>query len=150
MTGNTTAAPGLRDRLNTLVVDLRKRQGARYIVVGGTTYVFELIAIVVAQHFGASAVWSVGLSFWLGLVVSFVMQKLITFADKRARPKILVPQIVIYSLLVGWNFTFTLLMTDWLQHDLPVVVIRTLAIGVTTIWNYYLYKTAIFRVPIVD
>jgi putative flippase GtrA len=150
MPQNVTSTPDLRARLSALLVDLRQRQGARYIVVGGSTYVFELAAIVVAQYFGAGAVLAVAVSFWLGLLISFTLQKLITFGDKRTHHRILLPQFVMFAALVLFNFGFTVGVTDLLQHSLPVVVIRTLAIGITTLWNYYLYKTRIFRVPIVD
>jgi putative flippase GtrA len=55
----------------------------RYLVIGVSVYLFELVVIIVAQQLGASAVVAVGLSFALGLTVSFLLQKIITFGDKR-------------------------------------------------------------------
>ena len=133
--------------MNSTLEELRQRQGVRYVVVGGTTYAFELVVIVLAQRMGASAVVSVGASFWLGLLVSFSLQKLVTFGDKRTHHRILLPQIAAFSALVMFNFGFTLLVTKLLEHTFPVVVTRTLALGVTTLWNYYLYRTRIFRQP---
>ncbi len=135
---------------NRRLLELRQRPGVRYVVVGGTTYAFELVVIVVMQQLGASAVWSVAVSFWLGLLVSFTLQKLITFGDRRTQSRVLVPQIVAFTLLVLFNFGFTIVVTKLLEHVLPVVVTRTLALGVTTMWNYYLYRTRIFRVPVID
>src|SRR5665213_1866647 len=112
----------------------------RYLVTGGSVYVLELLVIVIAQHLGASAVISVGLSFWIGLVISFALQKLVTFGDKRLHHRILLPQILAFSLLVLFNFSFTLIVTKLLSPTLPAVVTRTLALGITTIWNFYLYK----------
>lgn len=134
------------------LIDLLKRPGIRYLIVGGSVYLFELVVIYVAQHNGASAVVAVGLSFWLGLIVSFVLQKVVTFSDKRTHHKILIPQIVAVTLLVLFNFGFTILVTKLLAHALPAVVTRTIALGVTTIWNFYLYKTRIFKTdePILD
>jgi putative flippase GtrA len=132
------------------LVELRQRPGLRYLVVGGSTYVFELAVIVVAQHLGASAVTAVAVSFWFGLFVSFTLQKLVTFGDKRTHHKVVLPQIGAFSVLVMFNFGFTIVVTRLLEHTLPVVAIRTLAIGVTTLWNYYLYKTRIFVVPVID
>ena len=117
----------------------------RYVLIGGSVYVFEILMIVVAQHLGASAVVAVGVSFWLGLMVSFVLQKLVTFGDKRMHSRVLLPQIVAFSALVLFNFGFTLLLTKLLEHVLPAVVTRTLAVGMTTLWNFYLYKTRIFK-----
>ncbi len=124
---------------------LLQKPGHRYLVVGGSIYGLELVVIVIAQRFGASAVLAVGLSFWIGLVVSFALQKLVTFGDKRLHHRVLLPQIIAFSLLVLFNFGFTLLVTKLLYPALPAVVTRTLALGITTIWNFYLYKTRIFK-----
>src|SRR4051812_34621007 len=82
---------------------LLKRPGYRYLVVGGSIYVLELIIIVAAQSLGASAVVAVGLSFWIGLIISFLLQKLVTFGDKRTHHKILITQVAAFSLLVLFN-----------------------------------------------
>ena len=117
----------------------------RYLITGVSIYVFELAVIVIAQQLGANAVVATGLSFWLGLIVSFIIQKLFTFGDKRTHHKVLGPQILAFSGLVLFNFGFTVLATDLLDQWLPATVIRTLALGTTTIWNFYLYKTRIFK-----
>jgi putative flippase GtrA len=129
---------------------LRRHPLIRYVIVGGCTFAFELAVILVARHEGVGAVWAVALSFWLGLLVSFVLQKLITFGDKRVHHKVVLPQFGAFAALVSFNFGFTVLMTYLFQHVMPVLVVRTLALLITTIWNFYLYKTKIFRVPIVD
>jgi len=116
----------------------------RYLINGGSVYVFELVVIVVAQSFGASAVVAVGISFWLGLIVSFILQKFVTFKDKRVHHRVLIPQLIAFSLLVLFNFGFTLLVARLLIHVVPAVISRTVALGITTFWNFYLYKTRIF------
>lgn len=127
------------------ITELLKKPGVRYLLTGGSVYLLELLVIVVAEHYGSSPVVAVGLSFWIGLVVSFIIQKVFTFGDKRVNHKILLPQVICFSLLVLWNFGFTVLVTDLLKDTLPPVVTRTLALGVTTVWNFYLYKTRIFK-----
>jgi putative flippase GtrA len=128
------------------------RPFGRYLVIGGSVYLFELIVIFVAQQAGSSAVVAVGVSFWLGLIVSFLLTKFVTFRDRRTHRKVLVPQILAVSLLVLFNFGFTLLVTRLLSHVLPAVVCRTVALGITTIWNFYLYRTRIFKTgtPVID
>ena len=122
----------------------------RYITVGLCVYAIELLAILEAQHLGASSVVAVAISFWLGLVVSFGLQKVITFKDKRMHHKVLIPQIVVFSLLVIFNFCFTILVTKLISPPVPAVVSRTIALAVTTFWNFYLYKTRIFNQPFMD
>lgn len=117
----------------------------RYLIIGISVYLFELLVIAVAQRFGANNIVAVGLSFWLGLSVSFILQKLITFQDKRTHHKVLIPQLVAFSVLVLFNFGFTLLVTQLFSGILPATATRTVALGITTIWNFYLYKTRIFK-----
>jgi len=122
-----------------------QRRGYRYLFIGGTVYVLEMLVIVAAQALHANAVIAVGISFWVGIVASFLLQKFVTFSDTRVRSQILLPQIVAFALLVLFNFGFTLFITDILAPSLPATITRTLALGVTTVWNFYLYKTRIFK-----
>jgi len=129
-----------RERVHVLL----QRRGIRYLIVGGTVYILELIIIVVAQKLGATPTQAVAISFTIGLIISFFLQKLFSFGDRRMHHKILIPQVVAVGLLVIWNFSFTIVVTRLLQNVLPPTVTRTIALGITTIWNYYLYKTRIF------
>jgi len=124
---------------------LLEKPGYRYLLIGGSVYAFEIIVIIVAQLLGAGPVMAVALSFTLGTLVSFALQKLVTFGDKRMHHKIVIPQLVATCLLVVFNFGFTLLVTKLLAHVWPAIFSRTLALGITTIWNFYLYKTHIFK-----
>src|SRR5579859_2547479 len=131
--------------MKTKLANLLKRPVYRYLIIGGSVYGLELLVILVAQKLGASPVAAVGISFWAGLVVSFILQKLVTFGDKRLAPKIVTGQVLAFSFLVLFNFGFTLLVTKLLSPPIPAVITRTLALGTTTIWNFYLYKTRIFK-----
>jgi putative flippase GtrA len=122
-----------------------QRPGLRYLLIGGTVYVLELLIIIFAQRSGASDVVAVGMSFWIGLSISFALTKFVTFSDKRVHPKILVSQVGLYMLLIGFNFGFTILAVKLLSGSVPPTVSRTVALAITTIWNFYLYKTRIFR-----
>lgn len=124
---------------------LLRPTGIRYLIIGGSVYVFELAVILSAEASGASAAWAVAISFSLGTLVSFFLQKLVTFGDKRMHHKILLSQMIATGLLILWNLVFTVLLTKLLEDYLPTVAIRTIALGITTIWNFYLYKTRIFR-----
>ena len=124
---------------------LLRQRFYRYLIVGGSVYIFELGVIALVQWRGGSAVLAVGLSFWLGLILSFGLQKGVTFGDKRLRRSVLLPQVLAFSVLVMFNFGFTVFTTNLLSPWAPAAVTRTLALGATTIWNFYLYKTRIFR-----
>lgn len=131
----------MKSRIDRLLA----RKSARYLIVGGSVYLFEIVIIVIAQYFGASAVLAVTLSFWIGLVASFLLQKFFAFGDKRLHRRILLPQAVAFATLVLFNFGFNLVATKLLELYLPAVVIRTLTLAATTLWNFYIYRTRIFK-----
>lgn len=130
--------------MNHLKVLLQK-PGYRYLIIGVVVYVFELAVIIDAQSMGASATWAVAVSFCLGTAVSFFLQKLVTFGDKRMHHKVLIPQLIATALLIVFNLTFSVALTKLLQNHLPAIATRTIALAITTIWNFYLYKTRIFK-----
>jgi putative flippase GtrA len=117
----------------------------RYLAVGIFVYVLELVVIVVAGASGVQPTWAVGLSFWVGLLVSFVLQKFVTFGDRRIHHKVLTKQITVYALLVLFNFGFTLLVTALLTPMFPAILTRSAALAITSFWNFFLYKTKIFN-----
>ena len=131
----------MRERLSQLA----GRPWARSVVVGGSVYLFEIAVIVAAQQAGASAVWAVTISYVLGTLLAFGLQKFVTFGDMRRQRRIVAGQLLATGALVAWNLGFTVLLTRLLQDSLPAVIIRTLAILITTSWNFYLYRTSIFK-----
>lgn len=133
----------MKQRLITLL----DRPIVRYLVVGGSVYVLELGVIFTAQELGASAVWAVALAFWIGLVISFGLQKIVTFRDRRSQRGIVLRQFIAVTALVLWNFGFTIAVTKLLEGHIDAAIARTLALLITTIWNFTLYKTSIFRQP---
>jgi putative flippase GtrA len=126
---------------------LLQRPFVRYLIVGGGVYLLELGIILVAQNMGASATVAVALSFWIGLLVSFLLQKFVTFSDKRTHHRIVIKQALAVVTLVAWNFVFTILVTKLLEDRLAPTITRTIALAITTFWNFYLYRTSIFRQP---
>jgi len=127
---------------------LISHSGVRYVLIGGFVYLIELSSILVLKYIGFDSIVSVAISFWLGLVLSFVAQKYITFNDKRSKGSIVLSQVVAVSLLVLFNFGFTLMFTHFTAGFMSLVISRTIALIFTTVWNYYFYKNHIFRVKI--
>lgn len=116
----------------------------RYLVIGGSVYLLEMIIILTSQKLGASPVTAVGVGFWVGLVVSFLLTKFVTFSDNRKNTKVVLSQAVAYGALVLFNFLFALLVAKIFVNILPAVASRTISLIITTIWNYFLYKRHIF------
>ncbi|HEY8886538.1 MAG TPA: GtrA family protein [Candidatus Microsaccharimonas sp.] len=120
---------------------LAQHQIIRYLFIGGFSYVIEILILFTLNHvLHFSPTISVAISFWVGFVVAYVLQKIVTFQNKEKSRHAIAKQLVGYSLLVLWNYGFTLLVVELFQNNLPVVVLRTIVIAITTIWNYALYK----------
>jgi putative flippase GtrA len=90
--------------MKTKLKILLQNPGYRYLVIGVSVYLFELLVIIVAQSLGASAALAVGLSFWLGLLISFALQKFVTFNDKRIHHRVLLPQVIAFSSFNGHDY----------------------------------------------
>lgn len=126
------------------------KPSVRYVLVGGSAYVIEVAIIVLVQRAHGTSIEAVALSYCVGLVYTFILQKFFSFGDKRTHHTVLLPQILMITALVIFNFIFTVALTALLQHTLPAIVTRTIAIGITVMWNYYLYKAHIFKTIIID
>jgi putative flippase GtrA len=124
---------------------LKSRLKRRYIVSGLIVYALEMLIIIVLQALDYSSVIAVSVSFWLGLLATFVIHKIVTFKDKRVHHKILARQIVAFLGLVIFNYLFTVVMVYLFKHLLPTIVIRTLTLAITIIWNLYIYKAHVFK-----
>lgn len=92
-----------------------------------------------------TSVLAVGISFWLGFLIAFVLQKLIAFKNTDRSKKTVARQTLLYSGLVGVNYLFTLAFVAIFGPILGTIVARTIALIITTGWNYVIYSKLIFR-----
>ncbi|HEY8992728.1 MAG TPA: GtrA family protein [Candidatus Microsaccharimonas sp.] len=129
-----------------MIRTLAQHQIIRYLFVGGFSYVIEIATLYsFNQLLHVSATISVTISFWVGFIIAYTLQKLITFQNKEKSRKALTKQLIGYSLLVLWNYAFTLLVVELFHASVSVIILRTIVIAITTVWNYFLYKK-LFRV----
>lgn len=131
--------------ISRLIQHIKTSTLLRYIIVGGTSYAIELsvlLLLVHVLHFNTTLAVSIG--FWLGLVISFLLQKFLAFKNTDTRARRLTIQTVYYALLVLFNYGFTLLFVHLLEPFIDLSIARTLALIITTAWNYIIYKKVIF------
>ena len=127
-----------------MIKKLWKNTAVRYCFIGGLSYVIELIALFsLFKVFGLPRTVATGISFWIGLVIAFLLQKKFAFKDYSTETKVIAKQGVFYGLLIVFNYLFTLAVVSVFSNDL-LFFSRTLALAITTIWNYFIYKQQIF------
>lgn len=113
----------------------------RYLIVGIIAYLVEMGALLGLRHgLKLSPVGSVAISFWVGFVTAFIMQKLITFQNYERAAKAMTKQLGGYSLLVAWNYAFTLIAVHIFATTTSVFIIRTIVIAIVTVWNFAIYR----------
>ena len=113
----------------------------RYIVVGGLSYLFEMTVILLLKKiFSLTNVEAVTISYWIGLGVAFILQKIITFSNLDKRLHIIGKQVIIYVVLVLFNYSLNILAVDIFARDSNVYLIRTLVILFCTLINFPVYK----------
>lgn len=118
----------------------------RYILVGGTSFALEiLILLIFIKLLNVNESIAVSIGFWSGLIISFILQKFFAFKDNSVDFSRLSTQTIYYGVLVLINYVFTLLFTLILTPIFGLIVSRTLALIITTCWNYIIYKKVIFN-----
>jgi putative flippase GtrA len=131
-----------------MIRTLAQHQIIRYLFVGGFSYVIEIAVLDSANHIlQLSAAISVTISFWVGFIVAYILQKIVAFQNKEKSRKAITKQLIGYGLLVLWNYGFTLIVVELFHTSVSVIVLRTIVIAITTIWNYVLYKK-LFKVNV--
>jgi putative flippase GtrA len=117
----------------------------RYILAGGLSFVFELAILVTLKNVaGLSATISTAIAFWFGLAASFLLQKIFAFKDYEKTLGKISKQIGSYMILVGFNYIFTILFVSFFPEKYYIYT-RTIALILTTCWNYLIYKKIIFK-----
>lgn len=117
---------------------------ARYVLVGGGSFALELCSLLfLSRVLDIPRTGAVAASFWVGLLASFILQKTFAFKDYRRERKLIFGQLTQYSILVVFNYIFTLAVVGIFPESL-LVASRTLALAITTTWNYMFYKKFLF------
>lgn len=130
------------DRLRKL---LKESSFSRYVFVGGLTYVIDM-AVLIGLYAGlhTSRALAASASFWTGLLFSFLLQKLVAFQDYQREVKAISHQALSYGVLVAFNYVLTVFVVS-LFPGRDIVYSRTLAVAITTVWNYFIYNRLVFK-----
>jgi putative flippase GtrA len=127
----------------------KKHTGIRYLFVGGTSYVFELSALLLTYHLTGSKAWAAAVAFLVGFCIAFVLQKLVAFQEFSKEMKALSRQWGLYILLNAWNYAFTVAFVSVFPAK-HLVLSRTVALVMMSAWNYVIYRKIIFRKRVKD
>lgn len=119
----------------------------RYLFTGGGSFVLETALLwFLVQTLSLNNTVSVAISFWFGLLSSFLLQKFFTFKSTSRHKKTLARETILYAVLVLFNYIFTLIFITYITPLIGnLYITRAVALGVTICWNFFIYKHLIFR-----
>lgn len=122
------------------LTDILHKPVVRYVAAGILAFIVELVCILLLHKaFGFSAEVATAIAFWIGLPASFLLQKIFAFRDYQKTLKAISGQALAYAVLVAFNYAFTLAVVAFFPDNL-VVFSRSLALIITTAWNYVVYR----------
>ncbi|MGB4768379.1 MAG: GtrA family protein [Candidatus Saccharimonas sp.] len=129
-----------------MIQKILQSQVARYILTGGTSFIIELLVLLLLNSIGFHRGIAVAISFWIGFTIALLLQKVFAFKDYRKNPRVLIKQSLSFAALVCFNYLFTIVVVSLFPQEY-IIVSRTLAIIAVSCWNYFLYKNFIFKSP---
>ncbi len=118
----------------------------RYLIVGGMAFMAEYTSFVVMYFVaGVALTLANGLSFFIGLLTSFLLNRWWTFGDKTYKKR-MHHQFIIYAALSLCNLFATILLVAYFKeiHINPGIG-KLLAMAITSTWNFTIFKLAIFN-----
>jgi putative flippase GtrA len=125
---------------------IRKNKLFRYIIIGGVSYIAEVATLwVLVYILHIDSVVAVAISFWVGLIISFFLQKFFAFRNTSKSIKHFAGQSIAYGVLVGVNYLFTIGFVYATQSFFGLILARTIALAITTGWNFIIYNKIIFK-----
>lgn len=130
--------------LKALIQRLSRHTLLRYLIVGGTSYTFELSALLAVHWLTDSRALAAAMSFWVGFFVAFFLQKLVAFREYSKEIRTLTKQGTLYGILNIWNYIFTILFVS-IFPDKYLILSRTGALVLMSCWNYIIYRKVIFK-----
>ncbi len=132
--------------MQSYIQSLFRHRLMRYLFIGGASYLIELLVLLsLANILSFDATIAVAYSFWVGLAASFFLQKNFAFQNKDNTRSTVGKQALQYGLLVGFNYIFTIFFVALTAHIIGLVPSRTLALLLTTVWNFVIYSRIIFK-----
>lgn len=122
---------------------LYRHHFVRYLLVGGTTFVIDFgILFILHGHLKLNLAASTSVAYWISIAYNFVLNRYWTF-DAREKDS-LARHISTYFLLLIGNYLFTVTLVSVAGTHISYVIAKALAVGLSMIWTYPVYKKYIF------
>lgn len=116
----------------------------RYLVVGFSTVFIDLLLLaILREHFGGGLFSAVTIAYWTSVAFNFLVNRNWSFgANKGMIPR----QAAQYGSLLFFNYLVTITIVTLTERlSFSEYLGKIIALGVTIIWTYVIYKKVIFK-----
>lgn len=126
-------------KAKTLTVVIYNHRFARYVFVGGTTFILDLGLLIILHsglHINLAVATSV--AYWVAIIYNFILNRWWAFsASENDRLRKHLPP---YLLLLGFNYLFTVLFVGFFSRYMHYEIAKAIAVPIQMTWTYPLYK----------
>lgn len=123
---------------------LLQKSSIKYLLVGGFSFAIDAgLLFILHEPLGLSVAIATSIAFWIGVIFNFTLTRYWTFSSREKSQ--LKKHIILYILLLGFNYLATVLLMLLLSNIMHVVVAKTIIVALQTIWNFPIYKYVIFK-----
>lgn len=129
-------------RERNLLIALWHHSAVRYLATGAFCFLADVALLWLGYDvLGLALTVATAVSFLLSFAVTYTLQRVVAFASTNG----VAPSIVRYTILVAANTIATTFIV-WLIDALggAWLIGKVLAVVVTTVWNYFIYRYWVF------
>lgn len=122
---------------------LYRHSFVRYAFVGGTTFMLDIALLVFFyEAVNTPLALATSLAYWLSIMYNFGLNR--WWAFEASEEKRLHQHLALYLMLLGFNYTFTVLFVSIVSQDIHYGAAKVVATAIQIGWTYPIYKYAIF------
>jgi putative flippase GtrA len=126
-------------KVKTISVVIYNHRFARYVFVGGTTFILDL-SLLIGLHgiLHVDLAIATSAAYWIAIAYNFTLNRWWSFSasENNSLRKHLPP----YLLLLGFNYIFTVLFVGFFSREMPYELAKAIAVPIQMVWTYPLFK----------
>lgn len=116
-----------------------------YVFSGSSAFLLEYGSfLIIFYHFHLTIIFSNTISFVLGFITSFILNRIWVFGHKEQNKQV-IHQISLYLIIACVNLTITNIAIHFLvDASVPAFIAKIMLVILVAIWNFGIYKKVIF------
>jgi putative flippase GtrA len=127
------------------VKKLKSHSASKYFLVGISAFTTDYLVLIILYYLlNVPLKLATSAGFLTGFLISFSINRQWVFGSKKHKKKIW-RQIIEYSLLVAFNFLFTVVAVSFLNdHGMKPFIGKLVVMAAIMCWNYVFFRWVIF------